>query len=361
MTENHSLQSGAAVVPSISFTPTPYRADGAFSFGSGMQLVGLLGILGILLGVLAGFISRIFYLVLLFPIVIGGCIGTVGSYCIRRFHVRNPLMCGAAGFVAGCLAMFTMHYTEFKFFEKNMAESLGEEGREVQQIALRADEIHAHWEQATEVEQAIITELEMNPAGLRALQADNIWKYIDMIARQGVEINPNAGGPGRGINLGYTGSYIYWGVEMLIVAGLAFSLMSHAAGEPYCNECGTWKVAQLFGPFAESQELARSIQQGTLTPFARQSETSPVDGMIAIFSCPACQPHGETDVRVERWTVNKKGETIKKRLTQMTYPAEAFPVLQVVCATPEPEPELTPASAPEAEMNSTDTPTWESV
>jgi len=349
MAETHSTLDCPAPAKTIAFEALPYRADGTIHFGSALQLVGMLGVLGIILGVISGYVSQYFYLVLLFPLLIGGCIGTVGGRCIKLFHVRNPSICGFAGFFVGCLAMFTMHYTEFQIFEQNLKAALDDEGRMVQQIALSAEEIHANWNNASPNEQAILTALENDPIQLMALRANNIWRFLDFSAHQGVELNNAGGGNGRGINLGYTGSYLYWIAEAFIVAVLAYRLMSVAASEPYCNTCFQWKAAALFGPFPNVKEIADLIKQGSLTHFHSPLEQPDANGMITLFTCPHCESQSTVDVRVERWTVNRKGEVSKKRMTQMTFPPEAIPVLQVVCAAPE-EPVATAADAsPSAE------------
>jgi len=334
----------------ITFTPTPYRADGSIALGSALQIVGILGLLGILLGVIFGYISRYFYLILLFPIVIGGCIGAAGSMCITRFHIRNPLLCGFAGFFAGCLAMFTIQYTGYRIFEKNLVVSLGEEGLAVREIALRREQIRADWENATEDEKAVIQELETNPEGLRALRTNNVWRYMDLMAHHGVEIN-NGGGRG-GINLGHTGSYLYWAVETLIVAGLAYSLMSKAAAAPYCNDCGQWKQAQLYGPFIGAPEVARAVGEGTLARFSNDPQTGTPEAMVTLFTCPECQQEGTADVLVEKWTTNRKGETAKKRLVQMTYPGASIPVLETICTPDTPATETNEAGARAAAASS---------
>jgi len=335
MAEPYSSLDTPSPARTIIFEAIPYRADGTIQFGSALQLVGMLGVLGIVLGIISGYVSQHFYLVLLFPLLIGGCIGAAGSRCIKMFHVRNPLICGFAGFFVGGLAMFTMHYTEFQIFEQNLEAALDDEGRMVRQIALRAEEIHGNWNSASPDERAVLTALEADPLQLMALRANNVWRFLDFSAHQGVELNNAGGGNGPGLNLGYTGSYLYWIAEAFIVAGLAYRMMSVAANEPYCNTCYQWKTASLFGPFPKVKEIADLIKQGSLTHFNNHPEQPDSNGMITLFTCPHCETQSTIDVRVERWTVNRKGEVSKKRLAQMTFPPESMPVLQAVCAPPE--------------------------
>ncbi len=202
---------------------------------------------------------------------------------------------------------------------------------EVLQIARHIPEYKADWESQPEDLKQYITEMEQDPEGLRALQADNVWKYIDMQAHIGVELK--RGGAGNGANLGYVGSYIYWGLEALIVAGIAFSMMRTAAAEPFCRECRSWKVDEVRGPFSDFARVQRILEEGALERFP--CDVSKADTVITLFTCPVCGDEGTVDVRIEKVTVNNKGETSKKRLGQLTYPGEAVTALRLASTLPE--------------------------
>jgi len=328
ITDSLFLDGHSASWPRIALEPVPYRADGAISLGSGLQLIGLLGLLGMLLGALAALIGLFYYMIVIMPLLMGGCIGFAGSKCIKRFHVRNPLICGIAGLFAGCVAMFTMHSVEFRIFEYRLAADLGEDGRAAQQIALHLDDVRAHLDQATPWERQVVNDLEKDPELLRTLQATNIWRHLDLSAHRGVEIQGNGGQP---INLGYYGSYMYWLFEVILVAGLAFGMTRGTANEPYCSECNTWKMPRQFGPFADARNVADNVRQGTLMKFSPMSEDAQASGVVTLFTCPRCGNQSSIDVRVEKLTVNRKGQVKKKKLTQMTYPGETLVVLETIC------------------------------
>lgn len=314
-----------------SFVPRAYRADGGLPAGGTLQLLGILGIVGMILGAIASFIAKFFYLVLVFPLAIGCCLGAIGDWGIKAFRIRNPLACGVVGFLAGCLAMLSMHYMEFRDFDGRLRAALGPDADEVLQIARHIPEYKADWESQPEDLKQYITEMEQDPEGLRALQADNIWKYIDMQAHIGVELK--RGGAGNGANLGYVGSYIYWGLEALIVAGITFSMMRTAAAEPFCRECRSWKVDEVRGPFSDFARVQRILEEGALERFP--CDVSKADTVITLFTCPVCGDEGTVDVRIEKVTVNNKGETSKKRLGQLTYPGEALTALRLASTLPE--------------------------
>lgn len=317
-----------------SFEPIPYRSDGVIYWGNGLQLVGLLGILAVILGLIAGVVIQFFNMILLFPIAIGIALGFVGAKGVRYFHLRNPWFCGLAGIVAGCAAMPMTHYVSYQKFESKLLEELGEEGRAVREIALRRDDIRANWDQATPEEREIIEELEKNPEGLRALRVNSLVRFVDMQAHFGMEILNQKGAPkAAALNLGYLGSWVYWIGEMLIVAGIVCFWMCRAAADPYCSQCNQWKRDQVFGPFPNSKEVARIIKEGQLSRFEADPDPSEMGGYVRIFKCPECHLEGAPDVFAERWTMNQKGEVLAKRLVGVTYPAAAFPALYAICST----------------------------
>ncbi len=315
-----------------SFPVRLYVPDGGMSLGGAMQLVGTLGLAGIILGGIASFISRFFYLVLLFPIGIGLLLGWVGSRCIRAFKIRRPLTCGVAGFVAGCLAMLSMHYFDYRHFEVTLAAEAGEDLELLQSIARDAERIKANPSDIPEEQRAdvlaFIGELEKDPQLRRALLVDSLWSYLDFSAHQGVELKRGAG---NGINLGYWGSYIYWGIEALIVAGIAFGVMKGAAAEPFCGECIAWKAAETWGPLSHPEAVEQSLREGRVEPFESDIAGKGEQVAVTAFRCPTCADAGEIDVRVERLTVNSKGEVQRKRTVQVTYPAEAYRALAAAC------------------------------
>jgi hypothetical protein len=69
----------------------------------------------------------------------------------------------------------------------------------------------------------------------------------------------------KGTNLGYVGSYIYWGVELLILVGVSFAIMLGAASEPFCVQCETWKQERILGGVSPpADEAVDAINQGDL-------------------------------------------------------------------------------------------------
>jgi len=176
-----------------------------------------------------------------------------------------------------------------------------------------------------------IQQLENNPVGLKQLQIESFPQFIDFEAEQGVEI----GRVGSEMNLGYAGTYIYWAVEMLIVAIIAYLIMKSTAEEPYCAHCSSWKNEQTYGPYKKSDKIINQLQQGQAPNSKLKSALAAVtnpDISIKMHTCPNCENESEIDVSVQQLVKDKEGNVSEKVLTKMTYPPEAFVFLHAHCA-----------------------------
>lgn len=321
------------------FAVEPYRPDGGWSLGGAFQLIGCIGLAAVALGAIASYVSRYFYLIVLFSILIGFCIGFVGSFCIRRFGIRRPLVCGAAGFIGGVLSMLMMQYFDYRHFQSEMAAGFGEGLPAAQQVARNLEDILAQREQLPQDLREFVEDLEANPSAVKALKVDSFPSYVDFAATNGVRLSNRSGREDGGLNLGYVGTYIYWGVEMLIVAGVAYSIMKHSAAEPYCQECQTWKTAEVWGPLQGPQAVREAIDAGRLPQFPFDENPAPgPTTVVSGFRCENCRENGTIDVRVEELRTNKQGEVKRKTLTQATYPGDAWAALVIACCPIPPTP-----------------------
>ncbi|MGH7174448.1 MAG: hypothetical protein ACRELG_29630, partial [Gemmataceae bacterium] len=149
--------------PPPRFQTQPYVPDGNFPpLGLALTLGGGL-MAAVLVGFLASVIGQWFYLVVLFPLLIGLALGGVGMAFIKIGKLRSPLLAGVAAGLSGIMAMGTMHYVNYQRFLDAVAEALPIE---------RAD-----------LENGI-----------------NFAKYLDLNAKEGVTIGRAAAHKDKGIN-----------------------------------------------------------------------------------------------------------------------------------------------------------------
>jgi hypothetical protein len=295
---------------------TPYRPAGGFTSSGVLMLIGALLVAGGVLGFVVHLVSQAFYLIILFPALIGAALGWLGSRMVKQGRVRSPLLGGLAGFLGGVLAMFMMHYFDYQQFRKNLASELA------QMTPQEREEKLGH----------------INPADRQNVDAvmkaggrEGMLGFMDYQAEQGVELK-KASSSGKGLNLGYTGSYVYWGIEVLIVAGISFGMIRGAASEPYCSACDEWKKPRVLGFLgADPATATAAVQSGDLQRF-RNAGPSATGGptRVTVASCETGQGRCGVDVKLESIAVDKHGKQQTKKLAHATYPPEALPHLAAV-------------------------------
>lgn len=314
------------------FTVERYHSDGGFT-ASGIALLAVAAFAtAVILGAVASFGGQFFYLVFLFPVLIGLGVGLASAGAVRLGHVRNITIAGVCAFVAGCLAMFTMHYFDYRQFQSTMREELDGLPPQVAAVMDRLPDMIATRAQQPAEMQRLIDQLEKEPLQLKALLVRDFFGYVDFAAHVGVsighgqDIGKNAD---RGINLGYIGTYLYWLIEVAVVAIIAFAVAVMAANNPYCAQCNSWKKPRALGSLASPPQAAiEALEQGELNRLG-QCGPSSSPGTIAVSAsvCPSCQESSTVDVKLEQVTKTKKGDS-KKDIAHVTYPGAALPALQ---------------------------------
>src|SRR5882724_503557 len=83
------------------FSTVLYKPDGGYTIGGLLMLISTLAGVGAVLGYITHIVSQWFYLILLFPALIGLGIGLLGVRKVHAGRVRNPWLGGLAGFLAG--------------------------------------------------------------------------------------------------------------------------------------------------------------------------------------------------------------------------------------------------------------------
>lgn len=311
------------------FHAQPYRPDGGFSLGGLVILTCVTCLAGALSGLLAGFIGHYFFVIVLYPIVMGFVIGAAGAFGVRIGRVRMPAVCGTAGLLGGCVAVATMHGMAYYMFE----DQLKLVPPEIRQVARNLPQAKANLKAFPADVQDAINKLARDEETRRAFAVDSLVSFIDHRAHQGVEIGRMVRGR-RPTNLGYVGSYSYWGVELLLIAGLAFVVMRGAAAVPYCARCDNWKTAEPAGTFhGAPQGVREALESGDLAAILRHVWGTSDKLKASIFSCRQCEGLSEIDVRIEWVTVDDKGEDSPSTLCTVTYPGESLGSVRDVFAT----------------------------
>ena len=294
----------------------PYHSDGGFSI-QGLALTTLVGVLvAVVMGVVAAIVGQFFYAILIFPVFIGAAVGGAQTWAIRHTKIRTPLVCGAAGLVAGVVAMATMHYVDYINFRQGMNEAALEEQSLRQAIAMAVDP------EERQYLNEILAEFESDPEVRAAMAVNSFVNYLEWSARQGVEIS-SAYGNSKGLNLGYTGTYVYWGIEALIVAFISATVPRRRASAPFCVACDAWKTERELGWLrAPSKVVSEVVQAGRLADLPATVGTSDDQVMISAYECPSCAEQPEVVLEVNAITYSH-GSRDKSPKARAVYPRKA--------------------------------------
>ncbi len=286
----------------------PYRSDGQYDLSGAIMLISAMALAGGLVGFAAHYIEQVFWLIVLFPILIGGGLGLVGTYMVKRAHLRNPMIGALAGLLGGLIAMGTMHYFGFEQYRAEMKAN--------------PDIIELQKLQPADLEQVIAESKE--PAKFRAAMAgiSSFAGYMDFMAINGVEISNHGS---KAMNLGYYGSYIYWVVEVLIVMGLAVAILRGECSNPYCTACREWKKQSTLGGFyGTSADAGKALAEGDVAALQACGPTPELTTLVLHDStCPACGGQkSSSDFKLVQVTAQKNGKSSQSTVKYISWPAE---------------------------------------
>ncbi|WP_420640588.1 hypothetical protein [Candidatus Leptofilum sp.] len=269
---------------------------------------------GILLGLLTFAISKLIYLIIIFPLglgIIGGAlIGTVG---VRRGKMRNPIIGGLFGLLIGLTIYGSFRYAQYNAFRNELR---GIIRQEIEQGFIIVD---------PDMADDIIDQFLFEETG-----SSGIWGYLKLAAIEGESFGRMFGG--QSINIGPTLTWLYWIVELGIIAGIAMSVGYSGAKEPFCETCQEW-----FGPrtvignvkAASTDLLLQTIQIGNFSKvhgMIQENAVAPsADVSILECSCVA----NDSVLLVESVTINNKGKLEYKTLLQnLIQPAQRDELFQ---------------------------------
>jgi hypothetical protein len=285
------------------FDTEPYRVRSGASPVGVLVLFGMTLPVAILCGFLLSFIGQWFYLILIFPAVAALGVVAAGFGGVQVGKVHSPAIAGLVGLLAGAVVMLAMHYFDYQRF------------------------------------------LGLLQAQAPGAPAPGLFQFVDLRAHAGVVIAGKGGG--KGMNLGYVGSYIYFAVEFLVALGICTAALYSFAHAPFCTDCNTWKKERTLGGFtlpvtgtskATCDAAAAAFTKGKVTQLVNDDPEAPgetVAFVLTAFECPNCGEEAPADVALKCVTKDKEGKTVLQELAKVTYPAEAVPVLERVCASAE--------------------------
>jgi hypothetical protein len=288
-----------------------YRASGALNPGSTLAAA-LGGVVAAL--VAAGIVwawesSPIPTLVILTPILQGFVLGFVLMFLFGRAKLRNPTLGFVFGLVCGAISVVAVHYghyvTDVYAFrdalriEAAKAAASGSPGAPTILSMVNSDPYHA------------LDEFEIKPMTGRT----GFLGHLHVRAKHGVTI--------KRAEVTGIGMWVLWGIEALIVIGIAAAMGRSRAAEPFCELCDRWfdevETPTMLPP-GKAQELTGVINRNdALGLAALRSSTphfNPASGATVVKAhvCAGCDD-GYADVVLR--TPNKEGKMEDKKLATL--------------------------------------------
>lgn len=208
---------------------TPYHPSGKFSVAG--LIIGLIVILlvAVVLGVIVAIVGNFFYLIPLFPILMAVASGFLGSKAVAMGKVRGWFLALIIGLLVGAALYGAYRVGEYGVALYNVVQE--------DRLGGKDNDILAGMQLA---QTRYDSYLRRNFG-----QTGFIGFVLDM-ADQGLTIT--RGSSSNGTNLGTEITYIYWGLEILAVLGVAVYTAISQSNAPYNEGENRWVANEEFTP-----------------------------------------------------------------------------------------------------------------
>ena len=172
-----------------------------------------------LVGGLLHLLSKVIYVVLVFPLLMGATAGGLAFAATYGGKIRNPLLTILSGLLGGLCIYGTTHGLDYWQFRQEAIAELSSPSPNDADVP-RSDST------------AIVDQFLQEQTGDAGFVG-----YLKFTAQRGVTIGRFSG---TGINLGETGTWIYWLVELGLIEVVAGVLAYGAASQVFCEKCDRW-------------------------------------------------------------------------------------------------------------------------
>ena len=156
------------------------------------------------------------------------------------------------------------------------------------------------------------------------VNGESFFDSLDRRAKKGYVLRGKRGGK---TNFGYTGTWIYWTIELAITSIGAMIVARLITKGPYCEICDQWNRCRTFGPFpfdAVAGHLAFSNGEPTrmFVPGPHEHKVK-----IEVYDCPTC-PEDPLSIRYTG-TVGS-GKKMVTHSSFLVYPHGALPAFEAI-------------------------------
>jgi len=188
-----------------------------------LSLFGVLVLVGVVMGGVVSLVKNFLYLILLFPLLMGGVAGYFIKAVVVTEKIRSGLLVVIAGIFAAVLIYGSMFFFDYLQFRRNMAKF-------IQSQAL-ADYGESPSKEKTQVFIDYILLQETGSSGFIG--------FILLRAKDGVSISEVGRGNSSATNLGIF-TWLFWLVEMAFIGGPAIATSFGKTKDLFCEHCDAW-------------------------------------------------------------------------------------------------------------------------
>lgn len=253
---------------------------------------------GVAIGGLAYLISLWMYLILVFPVGMGFAGGAVMAGAIRQGKVRNPAIATLFGVLTGLIVYGSLHGLGYWQFKQSASEQITKELE-----AVSGNQSHKFLDTLLEIKTG----------------SKGFLGYLKYSAQEGVSI----GRIGReGTNLGETGTWIYWLIELAIVDITIAAIAYSSAKNPFCENGDQWyKNRERVGsvPIQVSENFLNLLQNDGYAKAGKLLD--PLQGVhipnleVYVQDCPCCK-FSDPILTVNSTSNDRKGNLQLKQIAQ---------------------------------------------
>jgi hypothetical protein len=276
----------------------PYKPSNKVTSSGFTWLLSAAIVSGVAIGSVAQIIALVFYLVLLFPALMGLGGGGVMAFAVRQGKIRNPTIAALFGALAGFILYGAMNGVGYWQFKQQTAQEIQQELGQ-----LNAADIDS-------VRNAYIK---------TKTGSTGFVGYLKSSAKDGVSIGKVGH---KGINLGETGTWIYWLIELAIIDIMIAVIAYKAAKSVFCESCEQWYGdSTTIGGVkpAATEAFLTSIQNEHFQPAGKLLETIapvPIPNLtVAVQCCPTCKI-SPVNLTVNAVSINSEGKPELKTMAQ---------------------------------------------
>lgn len=161
-------------------------------------------------------VSRLIYLIVLFPILMGTGGGFLQAYAVNRGKVRNPAIAGAFAILTGLVIYGTLNVGYYLAFRQDVS-------TELKQNSGQSDDALIN-----KIIDENVLQLETGSTGFLG--------FLKFRAQQGVGITRGS----SKLELKNEWAWGYWAIELAVISGITAVMAFAAAKEPFCENSDEW-------------------------------------------------------------------------------------------------------------------------